>query len=91
MFCWFSRKQQSVALFSTEAKFMNISFFVEDCIYLLSLAKSSALDLIGLVLLHNDNHSGTSFLKTQSQAIETNKLTSDITLYDTLWSGRSIS
>ena len=54
--CWSSRKQQTVALFSTEAEFMSFSLAFQECDYLLSLVKSLGLDLDGSILLHGDNH-----------------------------------
>ena len=53
--CWSSRKQQTVALSSTEAEYMSISSAAQESVYLLSLCKSLVLDLGGPVLLHGDN------------------------------------
>ena len=54
--CWSSRKQQTVALSSTEAEYMSISLVSQECVYLLSLVKSLGLDLDGPILLQGDNH-----------------------------------
>ena len=54
--CWSSRKQQTVALSSTEAEYMSISLTSQECVYLLTLVKSLGLDLDGPVLLQGDNH-----------------------------------
>ena len=53
--CWSSRKQQTVALSSTEVQYMSISFAAQECVYLLSLVQILSLDLDGPVLLHGDN------------------------------------
>ena len=53
--CWSSRKQQTVALSSTEAEYMRISSAAQESVYLLSLCKSLGFDLGGPVLLHGDN------------------------------------
>ena len=53
--CWSSRKQQTVALTSTEAEYMSNSLAAQECVYLLSLVQSLGLDLSGRVLLHGDN------------------------------------
>ena len=37
--CWSSRKQQTVALSSTEAEYMSISLASQECVYVLSLVK----------------------------------------------------
>ena len=54
--CWSSRKQQTVALFSTDAEYMSISLASQECVYLLSLVKSLGLDLDGPIHLQGDNH-----------------------------------
>ena len=54
--CWSSRKQQTVALSSTEAEYMSISLASQECVYLLSLVKSLGLDLGGPILLQGDNN-----------------------------------
>ena len=54
--CWSSRKQQTVALSSTEAEYMSISLACQEWVYLLSLVKSLGLDLDGSTLLQGDNH-----------------------------------
>ena len=41
--CWSSRKQQTVALSSSEVEYMSISLAAQECVYLLSLIQS--LDL----------------------------------------------
>ena len=56
LICWSSRKQQTVALSSTEAEFKSISLASQKCVYLLSLVKSLGLDLGGPILLQGDNH-----------------------------------
>ena len=53
---WSSRKQQTVALSSTEAEYMSISLASQECVYLLSLVKSLGLDLDGPIRLQGDNH-----------------------------------
>ena len=53
---WSSRKQQMVALSSTEAEHMRISLASQDCVYLLSLEKSLGLELDGPIVLRGDNH-----------------------------------
>ena len=54
--CWSCRKQQTVALSSTEADYMSISLASQECVYLLSFVKSLGLDLDGPILLQGDNH-----------------------------------
>ena len=54
--CWSSRKQQTVALSSTEAEYMSISLASQECVYLLCLVKSLGLDLGGPILLQGVNH-----------------------------------
>ena len=54
--CWCSRKQQTVALSSTEAEFMSISLASQECVYILPLVKSLGLDLDGPILLQGENH-----------------------------------
>ena len=51
--CWSYRKQQTVALSSTEKECMSISLDAQECVDLLFLVQSS--DLGGPVLLHGDN------------------------------------
>ena len=68
--CWSSHKQQTVALSSTEAKYMSISLDSQECVYLLSLVKSLGFDLDGTILLQADNHGRSSLLKTQSDRVE---------------------
>ena len=69
--CWSSRKQQTVALPSTEAEYMSISLAAQECVYLLSLVQSLGLDLGGPVLLHGGNQwgdkAGTKSYRTQSK------------------------
>ena len=89
--CWSSRKQQTVALSSTEAEYMSVSSTFQEFVYLLSLVKSLGLELNGPSLLQGDNHGRSSLLKTQSHTVEANTSTSDITLYGILWSGKSFS
>ena len=54
--CGSSRKQQTVALSSTEAEYMSISSASQECVYLLSLVKSLGLDRDGPILLQGENH-----------------------------------
>ena len=54
--CWSSRKQQTVALSSTEAEYMSNSLASQECVYLLSHIKSLGLNLDGPILLQGDNH-----------------------------------
>ena len=53
--CWFSCKQQTVALSSTEAEYMSFSLGSQECVYLLSLVKSLGFDLDGPILPQSDN------------------------------------
>ena len=54
--CWSSRKQQMVALSSTEAEYISISLVFQECVYLLSLVKSLGLNLDGPILLQGHKH-----------------------------------
>ena len=54
--CWSSRKQRTVAFFSTEEEYMSIPLTSQECVHLLSLVKSLGLDVDGRILLQGENH-----------------------------------
>ena len=71
---------------------MSISLASQKCVYLLSLEKSLGLDLGSPILLQDDNHGAINLAQNPiTHTVEADTSTSDITLYGTLWSGKSFS
>ena len=91
---WSSRKQQTVALSSTEAEYMSISLASQQCVYLLSLVKSLGLGLDGPILLQGDNHGAIKLAEnpiTHSRSKHIDIRHHFVPLYGILWSGKSFS